>query len=116
MKSTKAAFTLAVIAMAAMSEMQGAHAAVPHPDRGSMPAAASAPHEGFGVLKAVNPVTGEVKIAHGPIATLHWPAMTMWFKAQGHLQEDLKVGDNVRFELKQVKPEEWVITRIERKQ
>ncbi len=71
-------------------------------------------YAGTGILKEVG--SGRIKIAHDPIAALHWPAMTMWFTAQGPLPKNLKVGDNVRFELQQAKPEEWVITRIERGQ
>lgn len=115
MKSTKAALTLAMIAMAAMLEMHEAYAAMPHSEQGTRQITAAA-NEGSGVLKAVNPAAGKVEIAHGPIPALRWPAMTMWFKVQGALPADLKAGDNVRFELQQAKPEEWVITRIERKQ
>ncbi|MFZ3017683.1 MAG: copper-binding protein [Gallionella sp.] len=77
----------------------------------SQPAAAI--HKGSGVLKAVN--AGKVQIAHEPIDSLGWPAMTMWFALRGSLPQDLKVGDAVRFELEQTQSKEWAITRIERK-
>jgi Cu(I)/Ag(I) efflux system protein CusF len=72
-----------------------------------------AQYSGHGVLRAVKP--NKVQIAHEPIAELQWPAMTMWFVLQGPLPGEVKVGDNVRFVLEQTRPEEWVITRIERK-
>lgn len=72
-------------------------------------------HEGLGVLKTVNVQAGKVKIAHEPIDSLGWPAMTMWFALRVPLPDETKVGDGVRFELEQINSKEWVITRIERK-
>jgi Cu/Ag efflux protein CusF len=70
-------------------------------------------HTGTGMLKAVN--TGKVRIAHQPIDSLGWPAMTMWFALRDPLPDEVRVGDGVRFELEQVRSKEWAITRIERK-
>ena len=79
----------------------------------SQPAAAI--HKGLGVLKAVNAQAGKVQIAHEPIDTLGWPAMTMWFALREPLPKEVMVSDSVRFELEQLNAKEWVITRIERK-
>jgi Cu/Ag efflux protein CusF len=70
---------------------------------------------GTGVLKAMNAKAGKVQIAHAPIDSLGWPAMTMWFVLRDPLPKDVMVGDNVRFELEQTQSKEWVVTRIERK-
>ena len=70
-------------------------------------------HTGTGVLKAVN--AGKVQIAHQPIDSLGWPAMTMWFALRVSLSQDLKVGDAVRFELAQENGKQWVIVKIGRK-
>lgn len=70
---------------------------------------------GSGVLKAVNAMAGKVQIAHEPIDSLGWPAMTMWFALRDPLPRDVMAGDSVRFELEQRQPKEWVVTRIERK-
>ena len=44
----------------------------------------------------------EVTLSHEPIASLQWPAMTMGFKAPANVvPKDLKVGDAVKFELRQ---------------
>ncbi len=52
---------------------------------------------GEGAITAIEPDTGKITLAHGPVAELSWPAMTMGFGAkQGQLGE-LKVGDKVRF-------------------
>ncbi len=74
---------------------------------------AAAMHKGSGVLKAIN--AGRLRIAHEPIDSLGWPAMTMWFALRVPLPDETKVGDGVRFELEQINSKEWVITRIERK-
>lgn len=40
----------------------------------------------------------EVTIAHGPVQTLQWPAMTMAFSAQdAALLKDIRAGDRVEF-------------------
>lgn len=76
-------------------------------------ASSDAGHEGVGVLKAVNAKAGKVQIAHEAIATLGWPPMTMWFAVHDTLSRDIRVGDTVRFELKQGAKNQWVITKIE---
>jgi len=43
-----------------------------------------------------------ITIAHGPVPSLDWPAMTLGFKAPaGGPPQDLKVGDRVRFSFSQ---------------
>lgn len=75
----------------------------------------AARHEGAGVLKAINAQAGKVQIAHEPIASLNWPAMTMWFTLHTPMPGDIKVGDRVRFELEQTHGNQWDISKIERK-
>ena len=36
-------------------------------------------HQATGVVKAVDPAKGTVTLAHGPVKSLKWPAMTMRF-------------------------------------
>lgn len=97
----------------------GTAQAATHDHDMSKPQAASqavaAMHKGSGVLKAVNAKDGKVRIAHEPIDSLGWPAMTMWFALRVSLPDETKAGDGVRFELEQINSKEWVITRIERK-
>lgn len=53
-----------------------------------------------GTLKAIKP--DEITIAHEPVPSLNWPAMTMGFKPpEKGLPEDLKVGDRVSFSFTQ---------------
>ena len=40
-------------------------------------------HKGVGTVKKVDPAAGKVTIAHGPIPTMKWPAMSMTFTVKG---------------------------------
>lgn len=65
------------------------------------PAAASAAGaiKGTGVVKGVNAKAGTIKIHHGPIAALKWPAMTMDFKASPQVVAAARTGKTVTFTL-----------------
>ncbi len=52
---------------------------------------------GEGSITAIDPATGKITLAHGPVAELSWPAMTMGFGAKEGQLGGLKVGDKVRF-------------------
>ena len=78
--------------MSGMSNMQGATNA------SSMIMA-----DGVGVVKVIDHKDGAVTIKHGPIAALHWPAMTMAFKASSPaLLDNVTVGESVKFQLMQM--------------
>jgi len=55
--------------------------------------------KGTGVVKGVNAKAGTIKIHHGPIAALKWPAMTMDFKASPQVLAAAKTGKSVTFTL-----------------
>ena len=56
--------------------------------------------QGTGVIEAVDTAKGTVTIKHQAIASIHWPAMTMTFKANPpSLLKDVKVGEKVNFTL-----------------
>jgi Cu(I)/Ag(I) efflux system periplasmic protein CusF len=75
------------------------------------PAKAQA-HRAAGVVKSVSAQKGAVTIAHGPVASLKWPAMTMAFKAKDpKLLDAVKPGQKVEFEFVQ-QGKDYVITRI----
>ena len=59
------------------------------------PAAAVATHEGSGVIEAVG--ADALTIAHGPVASLQWGAMTMAFKATPPQRAAVQVGTRVQF-------------------
>lgn len=53
-------------------------------------------HKGVGTVKKVDSAAGKVTLAHGPIQTINWPAMTMTFTVKdkallGKFSQDKKV-------------------------
>ena len=44
----------------------------------------SVTHHAVGVVKAVDAQSGKLTLAHGPVKTLGWPAMTMIFTVRDH--------------------------------
>src|SRR5574338_818794 len=56
-------------------------------------------HHATGTVKKIDAVEGMVTFAHGPVATLGWPAMTMGFKVKDKaLIDRLAVGKQVEFD------------------
>jgi Cu/Ag efflux protein CusF len=69
-------------------------------------------HKGAGTVKKVDPARGKVTLAHGPIPSLKWSAMTMTFTVKdksllGKLAQDKKV----EFEFVQ-QGSDYVITSV----
>ena len=53
-------------------------------------------HAATGTVTAIE--DGKITLAHGPVPSLDWPAMTMPFQVQTpSLMNDVQVGDEVRF-------------------
>lgn len=74
--------------------------------------AATVSHEGTATVKEINLDKGIVKLAHGPIASLKWPAMTMNFRIEDRaLMQAIKVDDAVTFIFIQSN-DDYVITHI----
>jgi len=68
--------------------------------RASAPQAAIALHETSGRITVIN--AEHVTIAHGPVGSLNWPAMTMQFSfARPELARGLAVGDSVAFRFRE---------------
>lgn len=75
-------------------------------------AQSSASHSGTGVVKSVDAAAGSITLAHEPIRSLNWPAMTMGFKVgDKHLLDKVKRGDKVQFTLMQ-SGKDYVVTSI----
>lgn len=71
--------------------------------------ASQATHSGSGTVEKIG--RAEVTIAHGPIKSLGWPAMTMAFASDARvLPTDLKAGDRVSFAFVQVGGKSKLIT------
>ena len=77
-------------------------------------AAPSATHRGEGTVEAVDAKTASVTLAHGPIPSLKWPAMTMDFKVKdGALLRTLKPGQRIDFDTVAGAPGEYLIVRAQ---
>lgn len=75
--------------------------------------AAGVGHKAEGTITVIDAKAATVSIAHGPIETLKWPAMTMDFKfANDGLLAGMKPGAAIAFEFVERAPGEWVITKI----
>ena len=74
--------------------------------------AKSQTHKGSGTVSKIDAGKGTVTIAHGPVSTMNWPAMTMSFKAKDKaLLEKVKPGDKVDFEFVQ-QGRDYVVTAV----
>ena len=59
-------------------------------------------HRATGVVKSVDNASSTVTLAHGPVSSLKWPAMTMGFKVKdAALLKKLAVGQKVDVEFVQ---------------
>ena len=72
---------------------------------------ANSVYAGSGTVRSI---TGDrVAIAHGPIAGIGWPAMTMTFTAPPNMASGVKVGDKVEFSFRQ-NSSAYVLTSVKR--
>ena len=56
-------------------------------------------HKGVGTVKKLDPAAGTVTLAHGPVKSMNWPAMTMSFTVKDRaLLEKLTLDKKVEFE------------------
>ena len=84
--------------------------------KSAAPAAAAAPatYRGEGIVKALDAAHASVTLAHEPIASLKWPAMTMDFKVKdAALLRALKPGQRVVFDLEGDSGGEYTIVNIQ---
>jgi Cu(I)/Ag(I) efflux system protein CusF len=82
-------------------------------DVGKKPVAApQASHTATGVVKKVDPKAGTVTLAHDPVKSLNWSAMTMGFTVKDKaLLDKLQPGKKVEFEFVQ-QGKDYVITTV----
>jgi Cu(I)/Ag(I) efflux system protein CusF len=74
--------------------------------------ASSQAHKATGTVTKVDPAKSTVTIAHGPVQSMKWPAMTMTFKAKDKAMLDkVKQGDKVEFSFVQ-SGKDYVVTDI----
>ena len=74
--------------------------------------AKSQTHKGSGTVSKVDAEKGSVTIAHGPVESMKWPAMTMTFKVKDKKMLDkVKQGDKVDFSFVQ-SGKDYTITQV----
>ena len=74
--------------------------------------AKGAAHKGSGTVQTVDAKAGTVTIAHDPITSMNWPAMTMTFTAKNQkMLEAITSGAKVQFEFVQ-QGSKYAITSI----
>jgi Cu/Ag efflux protein CusF len=77
------------------------------------PLQAQTTHLATGVVKSVNHAKGTIKLAHDPVKSLNWPAMTMDFQVRDKASlATLKPEQKIEFEMVEEKKGSYVITRI----
>ena len=106
-------FAIAVIVLVAATPVTFAQG-MKDMDMKSMPMKSDAArtHRTTGVVKSVDTKNNTVTLAHEPVASLKWPAMTMTFKAADpKLVEGLTVGKKVEVEFAQ-RDKDYVITSL----
>lgn len=68
-------------------------------DMDKPPAASVKPHRAIGVVKKLDTAAGTVTLAHEPVRSLEWPAMTMAFRVKDKtLFDRLSEGKKIEFE------------------
>ncbi|MGZ0020040.1 efflux RND transporter periplasmic adaptor subunit [Nitrosomonas sp. wSCUT-2] len=71
-------------------------------------------HRGEGLIRALDFAHGVVTLAHEPIASLNWPAMTMDFRVlEPSLLSAFKPGQHIVFEMAEESAGEFVLVHIE---
>lgn len=69
-------------------------------------------HTAVGVVKATDLAKSTVTVAHGPVASLNWPAMAMTFAVKDKtLFDKLAVGNKVSIEFMQ-RGSDYVVTHV----
>lgn len=76
---------------------------------------ATATHKGTGMVMKADAERRMVTLAHEPIASMKWKAMTMEFEvADKKMLENLKPGAKVEFDFKEKSKGKYIITEIKR--
>jgi len=75
-------------------------------------AQAEAAHQATGVVISVDRAKSAAMLAHDPVNSLNWPAMTMEFKVKDPaLLRGVETGARISFEFAEESPGVWVLNR-----
>ena len=106
----KAAVLVTAIALVTNGAVLAAEAGMTQTEM-SAPKSAKA-HAATGMVKKLDPGNGTVTLAHDPVKSLGWPAMTMGFQVKDRtLMDKLAVGRKIAFEFVQ-QGKDYVITGV----
>jgi len=76
--------------------------------------AAAQPHHGVGTVTAIDKKGKKVELNHGPIKSIGWMGMKMFFDVDdSDLLDEIKIGDKVDFEFIKTRDGRFVVTDIE---
>ncbi|NOZ52835.1 MAG: copper-binding protein [Gammaproteobacteria bacterium] len=79
-----------------------------------LPVNASQVHYGTGMVTAIDNKAKMVKLKHGPIKSIGWTGMQMFFDVDNmYLLDEVVVGDKVEFDFIETRDKRYVITYIE---
>ena len=95
-------------------DMKGApaHDMSSHDMKGMEAAKSSPTHSATGTVQRIDSAKGALSIAHGPVKSLNWPAMTMSFAVKDKaMLDNLKPGAKVAFGFVQ-SGADYVVTEI----
>lgn len=108
-----AVFPLAFVVLAALPASAAETKSVPQMKMDTGSSAQGQVHKGQGTVNRIDEKAGKVNLAHGPIATLKWPAMTMDFAVNDKQSlTKLKPGQKVEFKLVEKTKGQYVIAEI----
>jgi len=89
------------------------HSKMDHSKMAKPAAKESSTHKATGVVKRVDRDKSAVTLAHDPVASLNWPAMTMDFRVRDKASlATLKPEQKIEFDLIEEKKGSYVINRI----
>jgi Cu/Ag efflux protein CusF len=113
MKQSNALSLVLALSVAAPAVCHAQSGGMQDMDMGKKPVAGTqAAHKATGVVKKVDPKAGTVTLAHDPVKSLKWPAMTMGFQVKDKtLLSKLAVDKKVEFEFVQ-QGKDYVITSV----
>jgi Cu(I)/Ag(I) efflux system periplasmic protein CusF len=111
MKITGTLLLAACIAVVTPSLAQ--HGPMSHA-KGESEGAQATAHSAQGTVRSVDAAKGTASIAHGPVRSLKWPAMTMTFKLKDKAMAGaVKSGEKIDFSFVQ-SGKDYLITEIRR--
>ena len=113
MKKSNFALLLALLLPATVASAQAKMDDMKGMSMSSQPATVGQPtHTTKGTVKKVDAPAAVVTLAHEPVKTLGWPAMTMGFKIKDRsLLDKLSEGNSVEFDFVQA-GKDYVITAV----